>query len=82
MRTKFISVLIFFIMSMVPLVYANGTHNEDHEGGTSIGNQFEEILPYHHFAEGHVFAGIMIISFWASFFYTLYSLFRMLSKKK
>ena len=73
--------IVFFIISILPVI-SNGAHNETHEEDAGIRHQFEDILPFHHFAEGHVFAGIMLILFWASFFYTLYSLFRMLSKRK
>lgn len=32
---------------IIPSVLANGMHNGGHEGDTSIGYQFEEILPFH-----------------------------------
>mgnify|MGYP001593524305 CR=1 FL=1 len=84
MNNKSIFVLVFVVLlaALIPLVLANGAHNTSHEEDTSIGHQFEEILPFHHFAEGHIFAGIMIILFWMSFFYMLYSIFQMLRKKK
>ncbi len=69
---------------MMPLVFAHVEEgpNTSHQEEAGLGHQFEEILPFHHFAEGHLFAGIMLILFWVSFFYGLYSLFQMLRKRK
>lgn len=80
-KSFFVLVFVVLLVAVIPLVLANGTHNTNHEGGTSVRHQFEEILPFHHFAEGHTFAGIMLTILWASFFYTLYSIFQMLRKK-
>lgn len=77
-----LALMLAFFALITPSVLANGTHTEGHEEDTSIGHQFEEILPFHHFAEGHTFAGIMIVIFWVSFFYMLYSVFQILSKKR
>ncbi len=81
MKKLVVGLLMLLFLAMILLVLANDTPNGEHEEDTSIGHQFEEILPFHHFAEGHVFAGIMLIIFWASFFYMLYSVFQILRKK-
>lgn len=81
-RVKFILVPIFVIMSMMLLVYANGTHNGDLEEDTSIRHQFEELNPLHHFAENHVFAGIVLIVLWFSLFYLIYTLIQLLMNKR
>ncbi len=90
MRNKKYLVLAFMIVlvGIAPLTFSHveevtsghkeaGAHEE-----TSIGHQFEEILPFHHFAEGHLFAGVMLIILWTSFFYTVYFLINMVMKKK
>lgn len=75
--------LIFALFVLIiPSILANGTHNGGHEEDTSIGHQLEEILPFHHFAEGHIFAGIMLVIFWVSFFYMLYSIFKCSIRKE
>lgn len=84
MDNKKVSVLVFVVLlaAVIPLVLANGAHDTSHEEDTSIRHQFEEILPFHHFGEGHIFAGVTLILLWASFFYAVYSLFQVFGKKK
>lgn len=82
MRTKLILVLIFGIMLTASFVYANGAHDGGVEEDLSIRHQFEDILPFHHFAESHIFAGIVLIVLWVSFFYLVYTLTQLLINKK
>ena len=84
MNNKSIFVLVFVVLlaALIPLVLANGAHNTSHEEDTSIGHQFEEILPFHHFGEAHAFAGLILILLWVSFFYMVYSIFQALRKEK
>ncbi len=73
---------MFFVLIVQP-VFAHEMQNAGHEEDASMGQQFEAILPFHHFGEGHVFAGIMLVLLWASFFYTLYILYlQMFDRKK
>lgn len=81
-RTKFVLFLIFSIMLMASFVYANGAHDGGVEEDPGIRHQFEEILPFHHFAESHIFAGIILIVLWVSFFYLVYTLTQLLINKK
>ena len=74
-----LSMLLF--LAITPLALANGTHTSGHEEDTGIGHQLEEILPFHHFAEGHMLAGVMLIVLWAALFYMIYSLIQLLKKK-
>lgn len=65
---KFILITTIFsvlFVIMMPLVFAHVEEgpNTSHQEEAGLGHQFKEILPFHHFAEGHLFAGIMLILF-------------------
>lgn len=78
MRAGLILVLMLGIMLMESFVYANGAHDGGAEEDTGIRHQFEETLPFHHFAENNIFGGIVLIVLWASFLYSIYTLTQLL----
>lgn len=72
-------VLMLFLASAA---FANGENATTGHAEKGIGHELEGILPFHHFAEGHTFAGVMLILLWASLFYAFYSLIQLSRKKK
>lgn len=59
----------------VPMV-----HDEKREEGVGIAHQLEELLPFGHFRDNHLFAAILSILLWASLIYAATSLFKRFSK--
>lgn len=76
-KERIIIAILLAFAGILPLVFANGQHEEE----TGIRHQFEETLPFNHFYEGHVFAGIMLVLLWVSFLYLIYNLVQKLMKK-
>lgn len=77
--------IVLFVIAMSPLTLAHTGEQvttTGHQEEAGLSHEFQDILPFHHFAEGHGFASVMLILLWASFFYTLYSIFRILSRGK
>jgi len=78
MKKAFVS-LVVLILAIMPIVFA---HAEDMAAmeDTSIGHQMSELLPFGHLSEGHWFAFVFSTILWLSFFYMLYSLYKMTRK--
>ncbi len=81
-RDVFLSSFLLFFALLFPLVVAHAEDvvSPDEEAGLS--HQFAETVPHHHFAQGHVFAGITLLVLWMSLFYAIYNLIHMLQKRK
>ncbi len=78
MKTKLTVLSISLFLSMLPLTLANGVHEED----MSFGHQMEEMMPFMHMGEDHWLSALLSVVLWLAFFYTVYSIFKMLTKKK
>ena len=78
MDNKKILMIFILLLTMLPIVIAHAEEAED----TSLVHQFGEVLPFHHFFEGHSFTGMLLIIFWFSFFYAVYRVIYIIIEKK
>ena len=82
MKTKLL--ILISLLSVVMLFPITFAHMDDmmDMANASIGAQLNELLPFEHLSEGHVFAFVLSTLLWLSLFYTIYSLFKTHKKKR